>query len=146
MMKRIYLKIELLTWKQSKSAGKRKNGRVQHAVDCSLAEKNRDLNQAREKLEQMETIRRNLTEDLAALRTSLKERENEIARYELFHSPQPCLLISRISLREECERIQFDSEQEIQKTKLQVQEIIVRTNGDDCLNIRDVPLNLRFLP
>lgn len=74
-----------------------------------MAEKNRDLNQSREKLEQMENIRRNLTEEIAALRTLLKERENEIE-----------------SLREENERIRFDCEQEIQSTKIQVKEIIVR--------------------
>jgi cell shape-determining protein MreC len=46
----------------------------------SLAEKNCDLNKAREQLEHMETVRKNLTEELAQLRTTLNEKDNDIRK------------------------------------------------------------------
>lgn len=48
----------------------------------SLAGKNRDLNQAREKFEQLTVARRNLYDELEELRKSLEEKDREISTYE----------------------------------------------------------------
>jgi hypothetical protein len=47
-----------------------------------LAEKNRDLNQTFEKLEQMNDAKQKLLNELATLRMALEEKDNEIETYE----------------------------------------------------------------
>ena len=49
-------------------------------MDFSLAGKNRDLNQAREKLEQMIANRRALTDEVSSLQNALTEKEKEIEK------------------------------------------------------------------
>ncbi|CAF4533134.1 unnamed protein product [Rotaria sp. Silwood1] len=71
-------------------------------METNLAEKNRDLNQAREKLEQIDNAKQKLMDELATMRKTLNDKDNEIQ-----------------NLREECERIRFNSEQEVNKTRLQ---------------------------
>ncbi len=47
-----------------------------------MAEKNRDLNQTFEKLEQMNDAKQKLLNELATLRMALEEKDNEIETYE----------------------------------------------------------------
>jgi len=47
-----------------------------------LAEKNRDLNQAFEKVEQMNDAKQKLMNELANMRTALNEKDDEIQRYK----------------------------------------------------------------
>ncbi|CAF1157364.1 unnamed protein product [Rotaria sordida] len=85
-------------------------------METNLAGKNRDLNQAREKLEQIDNAKQKLMDELATLRKTLNEKDNEIQ-----------------NLRDECERIRFNSEQEINKTRLQVKEIIENQAATEAL-------------
>ena len=50
---------------------------------CSLAAKNRDLNQAFEKAERMEGVKDKLTNEIAAMKKTLSEKDDEIQRYEI---------------------------------------------------------------
>jgi len=47
----------------------------------SLAEKNRDLNQACEKLEQIEDAKQRLKNELENMKIKLNEKDNEIQKY-----------------------------------------------------------------
>jgi len=47
-----------------------------------LAEKNRDLNQAREKLEQIEDAKQRLKNELENMKITLNEKDNEIQKYK----------------------------------------------------------------
>jgi hypothetical protein len=47
-----------------------------------LAEKNRDLNQAFEKVEQMNDAKQKLMNELANMRTALNEKDDEIQKYK----------------------------------------------------------------
>ncbi len=46
-----------------------------------MAEKNRDLNQSREKLEQMEDAKQRLKNELENIKITLNKKDNEIQRY-----------------------------------------------------------------
>ncbi|CAF3378092.1 unnamed protein product [Rotaria sp. Silwood1] len=85
-------------------------------METNLAGKNRDLNQAREKLEQIDNAKQKLMDELATMRKTLNDKDNEIQ-----------------NLREECERIRFNSEQEVNKTRLQVKEIIENQAATEAL-------------
>ncbi|CAF3955399.1 unnamed protein product [Rotaria magnacalcarata] len=78
-------------------------------METNLAAKNRDLNQAFEKVEQIENAKQKLIDELASLNRTLNEKDHEIQ-----------------NLKETCDRIRYNSEQEINKTRLQVKEIIVK--------------------
>jgi hypothetical protein len=91
-----------------------------------LAEKNRDLNQSREKLEQMEDAKQRLKNELENIKITLNKKDNEIQRYIKKKKIQKDLFIFELfSLKEESERIRFNCEQEVYNTRLQVKEIIV---------------------
>ncbi len=47
-----------------------------------MAEKNRDLNQAFEKVEQMNDAKQKLMNELANMRTALNEKDDEIQKYK----------------------------------------------------------------
>ncbi|CAF3942368.1 unnamed protein product, partial [Rotaria sp. Silwood2] len=85
-------------------------------METNLAGKNRDLNQACEKLEQIDNAKQKLMDELATMRKTLNEKDNEIQ-----------------NLREECERIRFNSEQEVNKTRLQVKEIVENQAATEAL-------------
>jgi hypothetical protein len=46
-----------------------------------VAEKNRDLNQAFEKIQQMDNAKQTLMNELATMRKTLKEKDNTIEKY-----------------------------------------------------------------
>ncbi|CAF1470079.1 unnamed protein product [Adineta steineri] len=70
-------------------------------VETNLAEKNRDLNQSFEKIQQIENAKQKLMNELSAMRTTLNEKDKLIE-----------------TLKEECERTRFNCEQEIYNTQL----------------------------
>jgi chromosome segregation ATPase len=116
------MKIKYRILKQSKL-----KKRHQNLILCySLAEKNRDLNQAFEKVERLNDAKEKLTNELAVLKKTLNEKDNEIEKYEKLNIDVNHLFFSLFSLKQECERIRFDSEQEVHNTRMQVKEIIVR--------------------
>ncbi|CAF4801062.1 unnamed protein product [Rotaria socialis] len=85
-------------------------------METNLAGKNRDLNQAFEKVEQIENAKQKLIDELASLKRTLNEKDNEIQK-----------------LKEECDRIRYNSDQEINKTRLQVKEIIENQAATEAL-------------
>ncbi len=46
-----------------------------------MAEKNRDLNQSFEKIQQMDNAKQTLMNELATMRMTLKEKDNTIEKY-----------------------------------------------------------------
>jgi hypothetical protein len=89
-----------------------------------LAGKNRDLNQAFEKYEQIDHAKEKLISELTALRTTLNEKDDEIQQYGNKIIEMIYLLI-HYRLKEESDRIRFNCEQEVYNTRLQVKEIMV---------------------
>ncbi|CAF4078430.1 unnamed protein product, partial [Rotaria magnacalcarata] len=85
-------------------------------METNLAAKNRDLNQAFEKVEQIENAKQKLIDELASLNRTLNEKDHEIQ-----------------NLKETCDRIRYNSEQEINKTRLQVKEIIENQAATEAL-------------
>lgn len=51
-------------------------------IGYSLAEKNRDLNQAFEKAERMESVKDKLTHELGSMKISLSNKDDEIEQYD----------------------------------------------------------------
>lgn len=74
----------------------------------------------------MENARRALMDDVASLRKTLDEKDNGIQRYDSINPMFLQVVVFLARLREESERIRFNCEQDIQNTRLQVKEIIVR--------------------
>lgn len=66
-------------------------------ISYSLAEKNRDLNQAFEKAERMEGVKDKLTNEIAAMKMNLREKDDEIQRYEMEASDRPVYFFSLVS-------------------------------------------------
>ena len=96
-------------------------------ISCfSLAGKNRDLNQTFEKIQQMDIAKQKLMDELSALRATLEEKDKDIEKY----SKKNLLWIENdflnlFSLKEDCDRIRYNCDQEVFNTRLKVKDIIV---------------------
>ncbi len=78
----------------------------------------------------MNDAKEKLINELASMKTILTEKDNEIEWYEEKNQGYQTSFFS-FSLKQECERIQFNCEKEIVETRQQVKEIIVSLNSID---------------